>query len=90
MTAGTDDPGTYQVAGEDPAKVALFQKLEAIPDPQGDVSHTMQGKELYFELFRYLTGQNIYNGHLGFTDFGDNDKTTNLDVDFPAASWDTR
>jgi type IV pilus assembly protein PilY1 len=89
MTAGTDDPGTYQVAGEDPAKVALFQKLEAIPDPQGDVSHTMQGKELYFELFRYLTGQNIYNGHLGFTDFGDNDKTTNLDVDFPAASWDT-
>ena len=63
-------------------------KLDAIPDPQGNVSHTFQGKELYFELFRYLSGQDVYNGHLGYTDFGDTDKNTNLDVDFPALSWD--
>jgi type IV pilus assembly protein PilY1 len=59
MGAGTDDPDTYQTLGEDPAKVALFNKLAAIPDPGGSVSHSFQGKELYFELFRYLTGQDI-------------------------------
>lgn len=89
MGTGSDDPNTYQVAGEDPAKVAFFNKLAAIPDPGGSVSHSFQGKELYFELFRYLTGQGIYNGHLGFKDFGDTNPATNLDVYAPAYSWDT-
>ena len=89
MTSGSDDPGTYQVTGEDPNKLVLFDKLDSIPDPQGTVSHSYQGKELYFELFRYLTGQGIYNGHLGYNDFGDSDSTTNLDVAFPKSSWDT-
>ena len=88
MGAGTDDPDTYQTTGEDTDKVAMFNKLAAIPDPQGNVSHTFQGKELYFELFRYLTGQGIYNGHLGYKDFGDNSSATNLDVFAPAYSWD--
>jgi hypothetical protein len=88
MSPGTDDPDTYQTTGEDPNKVALFNKLNAIPDPLGVVSHEYQGKELYFELFRYLTGQGVYNGHLGYTDFGDNDKNTNLDADFPSLAWD--
>ena len=97
MDAGTDDPDTYQTTGEDADKVALFTKLDAIPDPQGNVSHLFQGKELYFELFRYLTGQDVYNGHLGFEDFGDNNQNDNLDdnnltgndTDFPAIAWDT-
>ena len=89
MSAGTDDAATFQRTGEDPAKLALFDKLDAIPTPGGTLNHSYQGKEVYFELFRYLTGQGIYNGHLGFTDFGDTDKNTNLDVDFPAISWDT-
>jgi type IV pilus assembly protein PilY1 len=89
MGAGTDDPDTFQTLGEDPAKVALFTKLAAIPDPGGSVSHSFQGKELYFELFRYLTGQDIYNGHLGYTSFGDTNASTNLDVYAPAYSWDT-
>ncbi len=88
MQAGTDDPDTFQTTGEDPDKLALFAKLDALPDPQGNVSHTFQGKELYFELFRYLTGQDVYNGHLGFTDFGDTNKNTNLNVDHSAVSWD--
>jgi len=89
MGAGSDDPGTYQITGEDPNKVAFFNKLAAIPDPAGTTSHTFQGKELYFELFRYLTGQKIYNGHLGYKDFGNNVSSTNLDAYAPLYSWDT-
>jgi type IV pilus assembly protein PilY1 len=31
--------------------------------------HPYQGSELFFEFFRYLTGQHIYNEHNGWTDF---------------------
>jgi type IV pilus assembly protein PilY1 len=89
MGAGSDDPDTYQTAGEDANKVAFFDKLAAIPDPGGSASHSFQGKELYFELFRYLTGQDIYNGHLGYQSFGNTDSSTNLDTYAPAYSWDT-
>ena len=90
MQAGSDDPGTWQTAGEDADKVTLAALLDAIPDPQGNDSHPYQGKELYFELFRYLTGQDVYNGHNGFVDFGDGpNDTNNLDVDRPALAWDT-
>ena len=70
-------------------KTALATKLSALPTPGGTLNHSFQGKELYFELFRYLTGQRIYNGHLGYTDFGDTDKSTNLDQFGPAFSFDT-
>ena len=89
MGTGSDDPDTYQTAGEDPNKVAFFDKLAALPDPSGSTSHPFQGKELYFELFRYLTGQDVYNGHLGYTSFGNNDPVTNLDSYAPTYSWDT-
>ncbi|NCF82593.1 MAG: hypothetical protein GWP74_13385 [Proteobacteria bacterium] len=88
MGAGSDDPDTYQTTGEDANKLAFFDKLAAIPDPIGTTSHAFQGKELYFELFRYLTGQEIYNGHLGYESFGNTDSTTNLDVYAPSHSWD--
>ncbi|MCH9675233.1 MAG: hypothetical protein K0U93_27575 [Gammaproteobacteria bacterium] len=88
MDAGTDDGSTYQTAGEDPDKVSLFNKLDAIPTPGGNLNHAYQGKELYFELFRYLTGQGIYNAHLGYQDFGDGNRNTNLDKDFPLHYWD--
>jgi type IV pilus assembly protein PilY1 len=88
MLAGSDDSETYQRDGEDAGKLAFFDKLDAIPDPQGNISHPYQGKEAYFELFRYLTGQGVYNGHLGFIDFGDTDKNTNLDVHHPELAWD--
>lgn len=65
------------------------ERLFLLPTPQGNLAHSYQGKELYFEFFRYLTGQGVYNGHNGATDYGDTDKNTNLDVDFPEASWDT-
>lgn len=69
------------------AKAVLMNKLWAIPTPGGSLNHPYQGKELYFELFRYLTGQGVYNGHLGWTDFGTS-SAANLNVDNAAISWD--
>jgi type IV pilus assembly protein PilY1 len=74
---------------EDPAKKRFHQILESMPPPQGNISHPYQGKELFFEFFRYLTGQGVYNAHNGYTDFGTNN-TSNLDVDYPAIAWDTQ
>lgn len=71
------------------AKARFHGFLSAIPTPQGSVSHKYQGKELFFEFFRYLTGQEIYNGHNGWLDFGSLDATVNLDVELPGAAWDT-
>jgi type IV pilus assembly protein PilY1 len=76
--------------------IDLFSRLDAIPLPQGNESHKYQGAELFFEFFRYLTGQGIYNGHNGWSDFGTN-SMRNLDDPYditpPASSaqlqWDT-
>lgn len=97
MGAGTDDPDVNDSAGEDANKLAFFRALDNIPTPQGNVAHAYQGKELYFEMFRYLTGQIIYNGHNGWTDFGTNnsynlnDALDDGDGDTTKAlvSWDT-
>ncbi len=70
------------------AKAAFHAFLAAMPTPQGNQSHAYQGKELFFELYRYLTGQGVYNGHVGYTDFASN-STKNLDVESPALMWDT-
>lgn len=69
------------------AKEKFHKILESIPEPQGNLSHSYQGKELFFEYFRYITGQTVYNAHNGYTDY-DSDRTINLDVDDPGASWD--
>jgi len=70
------------------AKARFHSILNAMPTPQGNQSHYYQGKELFFEFFRYLTGQGVYNAHNGWSDYATNTKY-NLDTDFPAASWDT-
>lgn len=80
------DPTTY--ASEIANKQAFHAKLAAIPDPGGNLNHTHQGKEMFFELFRYLTGQGVYSGHLGYKDFGDNTVSTNLDTTQPLIKRD--
>lgn len=74
------------------ARQEMNEKLAAIPDPQGNVSHAYQLKEMYFEYFRYLTGQAVHNGHLGYTDYGSADARKNLGEggnDVPAVlAWD--
>jgi type IV pilus assembly protein PilY1 len=69
------------------AKARFHAILKAMPIPQGAEAHKYQGKELFFEFFRYLTGQGVYNGHNGWVDYA-TDATLNLDVDNPGASWD--
>jgi type IV pilus assembly protein PilY1 len=70
------------------AKQEFHDILASVPLPQGNQSHSYQGKELFFEFYRYLTGQDVYNGHVGFTDFS-SDEDINLDVDNPGSDWDT-
>jgi len=76
------------VAGDTNGAKAQFHKiLASMPTPQGNVSHSYQGKELFFEFFRYLTGQGVYNAHNGYTDYSTGNQY-NLDVDFPGLAWD--
>ena len=69
------------------AKAKFHKILDSMPTPQGNVAHSYQGKELFFEFFRYLTGQSVFNAHNGYTDFGTKN-TFNLDEDYPAIAWD--
>jgi len=70
------------------AKSNMMAALNAIPAPSGNLAHPYQGKEIYFEIFRYLTGQAWHNAHNGWTDFGTNDNE-NLPDDNALISWDT-
>jgi type IV pilus assembly protein PilY1 len=70
------------------AKARFHTLVDSMPTPQGNLSHSYQGKELFFEFFRYLTGQGVYNAHNGYGDYA-SDIKINLDVDHPAISWDT-
>ncbi|MDH4073918.1 MAG: PilC/PilY family type IV pilus protein, partial [Gammaproteobacteria bacterium] len=69
------------------AKARFHSILNAMPTPGGNQSHSYQGKELFFEFFRYLTGQGVYNAHNGWTDYSTSNKV-NLNLDTPGASWD--
>ena len=69
------------------AKAKFHKILASMPTPQGNQSHSYQGKELFFEFFRYLTGQGVYNAHNGFTDYSTDNKY-NLDEIDPALTWD--
>ena len=78
----------FDEADTNGAKARFHEILKSIPTPLGNLSHPYQGKEMFFEFFRYLTGQGVYNAHNGFTDFGTRNEF-NLDVDNPAIAWDT-
>ncbi len=78
---------TFEVGDANGAKARFHNILDSMPIPGGNTSHSYQGKELFFEFFRYLTGQGVYNAHNGYTDYGTSN-TNNLDFDYPALSWD--
>jgi len=60
---------SFQADDANGAKETFHEFLSNMPVPQGTASHKYQGKELFFEFFRYLTGQEILNGHVGFVDY---------------------
>ena len=78
---------TFDEDDSNGAKERFHKILASIPTPVGEQSHSYQGKELFFEFFRYLTGQGVYNAHNGYTDYATS-STENLDVDYPAIAWD--
>ena len=74
------------------AKARFMNILENMPTPSGGLSHSWQGKEMWFEFFRYLTGQEVYNGRNGFRSYSGatgSNNSQNLDVNFPAIAWDS-
>lgn len=76
----------------DPLKTSfnlLSAKLATLGASIGASLHPYQGKELYAELQHYLSGTDIYNGHLGYFDYGDNNAATNLNTSMPLLSWDS-
>ncbi len=79
---------SFDLADSNGAKAAILAGLDSLPTPTGSVNHSFQGKEMYFEMFRYLTGQAWHNAHLGWEDFNTNDND-NLDTDYPLAAWDS-
>ncbi len=77
-----------QIGDANGSKKRFHNFLAAMPTPGGNLSHKLQGREVYFELFRYLTGQGVHNGHNGYGDYA-GDTKKNLDENFPKLSWDT-
>lgn len=68
----------------------LLDILANIPVPQGNLAHPYQGRELFFEFYRYLTGGDVLNGHKGWSDF-DSDKKQgkghyNLDQEYASGT----
>jgi len=61
----------------DSNKKAFFDLLDSLAAEvtNGSGAHTFQGKEVFFEFFRYLTGHDAYSAHLGWTDYGTDDST---------------
>ncbi|MDH3689807.1 MAG: PilC/PilY family type IV pilus protein, partial [Gammaproteobacteria bacterium] len=85
---GSSDPNmTNNPATSPPAIMGLCDKLSGLPIPQGMESHKWQGEELFFELYRYLIGGGIYNGHNGVQDYG---TTGAPNIDDPADVNDPR
>ena len=72
--------GAYILNGfTDITNSSLLSKLDKVRSPSGGSgAHTFQAKEAYFELYRYLNGGGVYNGHNGYKDFGTSTDTKNL------------
>jgi len=76
--------GGYIIRGFEPiqndtSRAELETIIKSFPrGTTGNVAHKYQGKELYFEYFRYLTGQGVWNGALGFDDFASSNDRLNL------------
>lgn len=64
-----DDPLTTGINEAVTTPEKFFGKLQDLPEAGGNLDHPFQGKETYFELYRYLTGGYVYNGQNDGEDF---------------------
>ncbi|HEB26446.1 MAG TPA: hypothetical protein ENI05_01540 [Porticoccus sp.] len=79
-----------ETAAGQASKEELLDIVANLPVPQGSLAHNYQGRELFFEFYRYLTGGAVLNGHKGWSDF-DSDRLNgkghyNLDQEYAADS----
>lgn len=74
----------FQPGDANGAKDELLKIMAAIPLTQGNFSHPYQGRELFFELYRYLAGLDVMNAKLGYTDFASQNPggTSNRNLDY--------
>lgn len=68
-TLGADNVARLEID----ARLAKLNELVV----NGSTTHSYQPGEMMFELYRYLVGKGIYNGHNGCDDFGTNDNAGN-------------
>lgn len=73
--------------------LSKLDRLKALKPNANSADHPYQGSELFFEFFRYLTGQGIYNGHNGGIDYESGNavnRSTNSSPTgvYAPASWD--
>ena len=61
------------------AKAMFHSVLDTMPEQvDGATTHPYQGRELFFEFYRYLKGMSVYNGMNGFQSYDDGDELTPL------------
>ncbi len=87
--------GGYILSGFEPVneRPNFDTKIKALTEPTGDDAQAYQGREMFFEYFRFITGQGIYNGHNGWTDRGAKNPPHDYNMDNPnhpayAQRWD--
>lgn len=81
--------GFFDIA-DDIELADFYQRLAALPTPGYTPlanagrwnGHVYQLNEVYFEFYRYITGQDMYNGWLGYQDYHTTDEGESL-TDFP-------
>lgn len=77
----------FEVGDSNGAKSTMLASLAALPATNARTAHTLQAKENYFEIFRYITGQAWHNMKLGWHDFGD-ESPANLPDHHELLAWD--
>jgi type IV pilus assembly protein PilY1 len=55
----------------------MLPSNQTLTDINANISHSWQAKEMFFEFYRYLTGQEVLNGLEGWEDF-DTDDSFNI------------
>lgn len=75
------------------AKLLAVKKMNLVPSAP---DHLYQGAEIFFEFFRYLTGQQVFSGHNGWQDYdpapgntSNNMRCGDADSTISPACWDS-
>lgn len=76
------EPGLGAGGDANKAKQELLDIFAGLPRDVNGSTHPYQGLEIFFEMYRYLAGLDVLNGHKGFADFDSTSTDRNLDHEF--------